>query len=126
MMRGAAALERQCLDEYLALHHEDILFHVFAPNELTGDYSGKDALRVLHESFKASVGGPRFQVDVHDTFASNAHGMWIIQYYPDRGNSANHDTVYVACQFHSGFISESWFVLWPKKLVTSQRSPDGH
>lgn len=126
MMRGATALGSENLDDYLRLHHDDILFHVFAPNHLTGDYRGKSALRSLHKSFKAIVGGPSFTIDVHDTFYTDAHGIWLIQFYPDRENSEDHDTVYVVCQFNSGLISEAWFVLWPKKLVTSARPPDGH
>jgi hypothetical protein len=118
------------MEEYLALHHPELVFHIFArPDvaDIQGDYYGHGALRELHDRLRTIVGGTNFSLEVHDTLASSAHGVWLIQFFPDRNKSPDdHETIYVVCEFHDGLISQAWFVFWPRKEVVSNLHSEGH
>jgi hypothetical protein len=126
MMDGASALQSGDMERHLSLHHEEFLFHVFGPPNLSGDFKGKASLLELYDKFRLQVGGPNLTLVVHDTLVTSAHGIWLIQFFPDPGRSEDHDTIYVVCEFHGDLIKEAWFVFWPKKMVTSHLPSNGH
>jgi hypothetical protein len=127
MKEGAKALEAGRMNEYAAVHSDDLIFHVFGRSEVEGDYSGKRELLNIYDQFCQLVGGDKFSIDVHDTLTTVAHGIWLIQFFPNRDKSLEeHDTMYVVCHFNGGLISEAWFVFWPPKMIISPLPPDGH
>jgi hypothetical protein len=127
MLAGADALECGKLEEYLALHHSELVFHVFGCSEIHGDYHGSAALGTLYDRVRAIVGGDNYSLEVHDTLSTSAHGIWLIQLFPNREKSREeHDTMYVVCEFYEGLISQAWFVFWPRKEVFSPFLSQGH
>jgi hypothetical protein len=127
MRAGAVALERGKFEDYLALHHPQLVVHVFGPSEIHGDYHGHASLSVLFEKIRAIVGGDNYSLEVHDTFSTSAHGIWLIQFFPDREKSREeHDTMYAVCEFYEGQISQAWFAFWPRKEVFSPFLSEGH
>ena len=126
MSEGARALEAGRIDDYLGLHSDELLFHVLGPDQVAGDYLGREALRDMIGRFKRLAGGPDVSVVVHDTLSTAKHGVWLIQFFPDPEGSPDHDTMYAVSHLHRGSISETWFVFWPKKVHISPLPPDGH